>query len=577
MDKLLSELRSEGRVDSAGRFTLDLAKALEKMQRFQLAEPRAFVLNLVAGAALTGARRIDLSLEAGLFRMEWDGRPLTMEDVLGLFDPFDRQTPPAVRELSIGLAACRGLDLLLMQVESGRVRLQLDRSSLLIEPRQSEDRNRIVMREKVPLWRRFSGPDRQIVSFLEERCSQGPVQVFLEGRKLSQPIQAHNAEAQVYLEDLKALVALVRLPRSQPSFTVILNQVSFVLEDTGLEYPGAVVIVEAEGLRKELSQSTLVRDHALQQLIERVAAELDRLALGLIRENVPSYHAHLEPLIRRLRRRLGPTELSGRNVSLGPWTELAHEFWDLPVLTRAGGSLVSLGEVLPTYVRTGYLPVTQERQEESHELEDGSVAMLRPTGPAADLLDLFFPDQALVHFSTQGCHLTGERGLSPRLPADRYLVRRFLTGLAGELGVAARLPVDPPLVLLTARDGGTQALDPDEDILPRGLVVAARPGPERLTLLRAAAARLPELYAALDWGREHFPEEDERELARAHLREAAILAIRQWRKAGRPTPSPRDFLYLRMYEGGPEIRFIDPDLLDEALDPSDEVTRQYRS
>ncbi len=574
MDKLLSELRSEGKVDSAGRFTLDLAKALEKMQRFQLAEPRAFVLNLVAGATLTGARRIDLSLEAGLFRMEWDGRPLTMEDVLGLFDPFDRQTPPAVRELSIGLAACRGLDLLLMQVESSQVRLQLDRSSLLIEPRQSEDRNRIVMREKVPLWRRFTGPDRRIVSFLEERCSQGPVQVFLDGRLLTVPIQAQNAEAQVYLEDLKALVALVRLPRSQPSFTVILNQVSFVLEDTGLEYPGAVVIVEAEGLRKELSQSTLVRDHALQQLIERVAVELDRLALGMVRANAPT---HLEPLIRRLRRRLGPTELSGRNVSLGPWTELAHEFWDLPVLTRADGSLASLGEVLPAYVRTGYLPVTQARQERSHALEDQSVVMLRPTGAAADLLDTFFPDQALVHFSTEGCHLTGERGLSPRLPADRYLIRRFLTGVAGELGVAARLPVDPPLVLLIARDGDTQPLDPDEEILPRGLVVAARPGPERLTLLRAAAARLPELYAALDWGREHFPEEDERELARAHLRQAAVLAIRQWRKAGQPTPSPRDFLYLRMHEGGPEIRFIDPDLLDEALDPSDEVTRQYRS
>ncbi|GMU53045.1 MAG: hypothetical protein AMXMBFR33_21910 [Candidatus Xenobia bacterium] len=576
MDRLLSELRTEGRVDSCGRFTLDLARALEKMQRYQLAEPRAFVLNLIAGATLTGAERIDLSLEAGLFRMEWDGRPLTMEDVLGLFDPFDRQTPPAVSELSIGLSACRGLDLLAMQVESSRVRLQLDRSSLTIEPRQCEDRNRIVVREKVPLWRRFTGPDRRIVAFLEERCSQGPVKIFLEGRPLNVSVQAHNAEAQVELEDLRALVALVRLPRSQPTFTVILNQVSFVLEDTGLEYPGAVVIAQAQGLRKELSQSTLVRDQALQQLIDRVAVELDRLALGLMRENAPSYHAHLEPLIRRLRRRLGPTELSGRNVALGPWTELAHEFWDLPVLSRADGSLASLGEVLPIYVRTGYLPVTQAPQERSRELEDGSVVMLRPTGPAADVLDTFFPDQALVHFSTEGCHLTGERGLSPRLPPDRYLARRFLTGLPGELGVAARPPLDPPQVFLTRRDGDKQVLDPDEDLLPRGLVVVARPGPERLTLLRATAARLPELYAALDWGREHFPEVEERELARAHLREAAVLAIRQWRKAGRPTPSPRDFLFLRMHEGGPEIRFIDPDLLDEALDPTDDVTRQYR-
>ena len=36
LDELIDELRGEGEVDSRGRFTLDPAKAREKMRRFQL-------------------------------------------------------------------------------------------------------------------------------------------------------------------------------------------------------------------------------------------------------------------------------------------------------------------------------------------------------------------------------------------------------------------------------------------------------------------------------------------------------------------------------------------------------------
>lgn len=592
MDELLASLRAAGRTDSEGCFTVDLARALEKMERFQLANPEHYVLNLVAGAGAANPDVIELRSTSDSFQVQWDGPALTQEDMLALLDPFNASRSPTVRELARGLAASRALSPTVLEVESSQAYLQLDRACLIVEPRQTRLRNRVLVRLKRSLWQRLRTEDRSLSTLLAHHCRLATSRVVLNGRPLNTPLEPRPVHALTYLEgpegtrlrtkvtpsdscSFSALVALVPLPRLTAGLTVLHHQVSFELEDLDRAYAGAVVTLRAEGLEKELSQSTIVRGPALTAILDRVLLQLDKMAMELTSAQAPGHLDHLDDLARRLRSRLSDVELTGRNANLDAWTELAQTYWDIPFLWGVDGAPMCLSELVPGYVRRGYMPVTNKLQPQPVVMADGSPVLLRPSsGGMAELVDVFFPKQCAVHFSSEGPHLTDDFGLCPRLPRGRYLVRRFLTGVAGELGFAQEIQ-GPPLILTQVKGMIPEVLPGSFPLLPQGLVAIVRvsDGWDPGSLERAIAARLPEAYAALNWGKRHFPE-TERPLAEVHLREAARLGIKLWRKAGRPTPTPRDYLWRRMHEGGPEIRFIDPELLEDLAE--DKTLRAYK-
>lgn len=589
MDELLGQLRTAGKLESEGRFTLDLGRALEQMRRFQLADPRHYVLNLVAGAAALGAGSIDLRWSPDAFEVEWDGPPLSRENMLALLDPFAAEGTEGLRELARGLAASRALEPAALEAESGQAYFYLDKASFQIEPRSTARRNRVEVRVKRPVWQRFLAPDPSQPALLQERCRYSTLPIHLNGSPLLGELEPPQSHAMIYLEgppdtrlrthlapsgraDFSALLALT--PVGSGTIHALHHQVSYPLDDPEL-YPGAFVVLSARGLQKELSQSTLVRTPELTAILERIMRELDGMALQLTAEDAPGTQELGHHLTGRLRRRLAGFESSGRNTSFEPWSSLARSYWQVPFLRSLEGRKTTLAQTVPLYVRHGFLPVSNLETGREPTLEDGNRILLRPnSGPLAELVDLFFPQQCPIHFSSEGPHLTGDRFLCPRLPDGPYLVRRFLTGVAGELGFSANVEAAPRL-LLKPRGEPAQELGRPLSLLPRGLVVVVRPaeGWDVESLERAVAASLPEAYAALDWGRREFPAQ-ERGLAGAHLREAARLGLQLWQRQGRPTATARDYLRLRMHEGGPEIRFINPDLLEEL--PEDKVIRAYR-
>jgi hypothetical protein len=54
LEDLVASLRADGSVESEGQFTLDREQARSKMQKFQLADARRYVLELVQAAVLRG-------------------------------------------------------------------------------------------------------------------------------------------------------------------------------------------------------------------------------------------------------------------------------------------------------------------------------------------------------------------------------------------------------------------------------------------------------------------------------------------------------------------------------------------
>ena len=77
LDDLLGELASEGTRAASGSFGIDAERAREKMQKFQLANPYAYVLELVQAAHLLGASKIDIEVDADELWMTFDGEPFS--------------------------------------------------------------------------------------------------------------------------------------------------------------------------------------------------------------------------------------------------------------------------------------------------------------------------------------------------------------------------------------------------------------------------------------------------------------------------------------------------------------------
>ena len=109
LEHLLDQLKHEGTFDSSGRFTLNMAQALEKMNRFRLAEPHLYVLNLVSAAVASGATFLRISVGPTDMLLEHDGRPYSHDELSQLFSSMADGASDEMRcaELAIGLHGAR--------------------------------------------------------------------------------------------------------------------------------------------------------------------------------------------------------------------------------------------------------------------------------------------------------------------------------------------------------------------------------------------------------------------------------------------------------------------------------------
>src|SRR5690606_20095120 len=125
----LDELRAGGELDSRGQFTLDRAQARAKMQKFQLDDPRRYVLELVQAAVLRGATAVSFEIDADDMRMRCDGQPFTAAELAELwgsiFADGDDRPLRGLKQLALGLNAALGLNPKRIVVRSGDQELRL--------------------------------------------------------------------------------------------------------------------------------------------------------------------------------------------------------------------------------------------------------------------------------------------------------------------------------------------------------------------------------------------------------------------------------------------------------------------
>ncbi|MDP2339463.1 MAG: HD domain-containing protein [Deltaproteobacteria bacterium] len=129
MSDVVNELLKGGTVDSRGVFTVDSKKAQEKLERFRLADPLAYVVELVQAAGLCGATVVDVEVTASLFRLRFDGRTFSGADLTDLESAVlvrNDVDHPARQQLALGVSAARALNPRFVSVQSEKTKLVVD-------------------------------------------------------------------------------------------------------------------------------------------------------------------------------------------------------------------------------------------------------------------------------------------------------------------------------------------------------------------------------------------------------------------------------------------------------------------
>lgn len=266
----MPDVLMDGEVVAEGEFTLDRARAQEKMRRYSLPDPHRYVLELVKAAVLQGARAIEFEMDADDVRMRFDGPPFPRED-LAAAEAAALTGTGALAHLGMGLAAAMALKPRFVRCESGGVRLEL-------RPRRPDRLETAETAAGTALHVRDRPHPRHVLEFLrslagwttegavlQQHARFSPVPIRLNGRALT--------------EDWREFVPLGRVPVGDAGvagFTaggraellivkdgVLMETVA--LEPTHLPYR---VLLHARGLSENVSHNGLVRDAAFAAVLK---------------------------------------------------------------------------------------------------------------------------------------------------------------------------------------------------------------------------------------------------------------------------------------------------------------------
>lgn len=550
IDDVIEELAAAGAVDSEGEFTMDRAKAREKLRRFQLADPRAYVLELVQAAALKGATLVRFSIDARDMVMEHDGRPFTRADFDDVYGAaLTRRLDPDVlarRQLALGLNSAMALRPTRIVVESGdgttgaRLRLHPDAEDALEVMEPARTGTRIHVRERFSLGT-FSAFFKNLAGSLAEeqllraRCGLASFAIDLEGTRLDRGLSLADEPVLDLVEVTTATTRVVCGLRPDGALNARVRLVKdgvWIVDHPlpGPRFPTSLVAVAQDhAVRKDVSQADIVRDEAYAALL-RVLDEASRRAVAALAARAhagaaPSW-AELE-LLRQLHEvvRAGlvgevdePTGVVRALRRLRLWRTTDDRPLGLDEILAEAEARGSIGWtsrstfeqlVPPDRGFVVYLPqpgVTPQRPlPESFALR----RQILEQGLGARLVDVTRTLDALLG-RERARRVWRSRPTAALLPDGAYLCRRSLTapGIAAELGITAE-PIDRATLALVV--DGCLLVDLRLELPWLGLrvVVAAEPlrpderfghverTPQAQAVLVEVATAIPALYGEL--------------------------------------------------------------------------------
>lgn len=296
MDDLLQPWRDEGRWDGEGSFTLDPSRALEKLGRYALEEPRRYILNLVSWAVAGGASGIDIVARAGRLELKVPGLIMRPDQLGELFSQVGFAEMHS-RELAIATITASRLRRAEVLVNGPGSCLQVKDGKFRIYPSSDQAISWQLLEPKSLLgWAgRVLGSEHLEIPILRELCVHAEIPITVNGLSICRPYELPRVRKAIHLagptslplalEDLATGVIERRISPG-PFSAIVVDSTTPVLETAALYLVRGVgfsmppvddlgkkfaVVVNAPSLLKDLSGKGLVENEDLRMIQETVA------------------------------------------------------------------------------------------------------------------------------------------------------------------------------------------------------------------------------------------------------------------------------------------------------------------
>lgn len=389
LDELLAALQEGTTLDSHGTFTLDREKAREKMQRFQLAQPARYILELVQAAVLRGAPSIYFEISATDVHMRCQATPFTVNDFENIYEAlFSRSMVSqrqALRHLALGLCTAMSMNPKAVRVTGGG----MQGGSLVMKPgkkdqfgKQGDAEYGIHIHLERSPWIVYS---RSILSaamddvekaLLLDLCGLSMVPIEVNGMPIASGYQIPGALYWSHFTEgnTRGVVAVAQgagLHLRPTSLHLMRNCISFEEDHPPALLPGFKALIESPSFHLDISHKKIVRndsyDQALKLVLYHQIQQLVRDAEKLLQGTWQHGPTRMREMLFGLLDRLGSADplarwarLSGHFVTAAPrefpesvpganWLVLA------PVFQALGNRLVSLSQILSDLQKHGTL------------------------------------------------------------------------------------------------------------------------------------------------------------------------------------------------------------------------------
>lgn len=328
MDRFLAEHQTDGSTDSSGTFTLNRELARSKLQVNQLANPARFLLKLVQAAILARAPELFLTFKREVLSLKFSAPEecgLGAEPVHRGLDSLTLLPPSALRHLAVGLNTALGTECHHLSWGSPEGTLHYDGGSMELDRSRCTPEYAFEMVRKRPFWN-FHMAFADEYHTLTTRCQFSPIKIIVDGSELqctlrteqvfapAKPVslskndylysaikpghglrlagldgayRQFDSDPQLHVWSGKPGTKHALLHRQNPDSLTgeaylalysqglpgnliipVINGVTLDPIDDLLEYDGAVLVVDATGLKTDLSEFALSEGDLFEQRLE---------------------------------------------------------------------------------------------------------------------------------------------------------------------------------------------------------------------------------------------------------------------------------------------------------------------
>lgn len=282
IDAVIAQARRPGSFSERRRFTIARTQAIQKLRQFALADPSAYVLELIQAAIGNGAVWIDIQRAPTSMTLAYIGGGLPESALTRLFDYLfagkDRTDIGHLRDLAHGVNALLALGPSRIVVESGdgtregTTRLEIERG----QDRFDVGRPDHTLAGTFIRAEGMSGDNGRERGIVEARCRMAPIPMVYDGESLfgfgARRIPTLPGFARTVSFDEGDLYGILGHDPSLSKPTVALLTRGVVIEEVEQSIGNRKVggVINFDGLHKSADHARIVRDERLEEMWLRV-------------------------------------------------------------------------------------------------------------------------------------------------------------------------------------------------------------------------------------------------------------------------------------------------------------------